>query len=117
MTTVRVSDAIREAALGPRLELDEALDKYYAPGFTHRSDGVTQDRAAFAAMVGRLRDRIVGGTVTVLDEMVDGSRYAERHVYEATLVDGTTVKREIYVFGEFAEDGRFRSVTEAGFDA
>jgi hypothetical protein len=52
----------------------------------------------------------------VLDEITDGRRYAERHRNEITLNDGTVSRREVYVFGEFAEDGRFRRLTETGFD-
>jgi hypothetical protein len=48
--------------------------------------------------------------------MYDGVRYAERHVYEITLSDGSTINRELYLFGTLAGDGRFRHITETGFD-
>ncbi|PZG04940.1 nuclear transport factor 2 family protein [Nonomuraea aridisoli] len=116
MTTFsRLSDALRELALEPELELGEALDKYYAPGYVHRSDGKALDRAQFAEMVAGIRSRLAGGTVTVLDELRDGSTYAERHVFEVTMVDGATLKREIFVFGSFADDGRFQELSETGF--
>ena len=74
------------------------------------------ERPEFADMVARMRSQIVSGMVTVLDELRDGPRYAERHVYELTRVDGSTVKREVAIFGAFAEDGRFQHLSETGFD-
>ncbi|MEV6371204.1 nuclear transport factor 2 family protein [Micromonospora musae] len=115
-TQVHLSDALNELALAPTRALDEALDAYYAPDYTHRSDGRTLDRAGFAQMVAGMRERVVSGTVTVLDEFRDGSAYAERHVYEITMADGSTIRREISVFGSYAEDGRFRHLSETGFD-
>jgi hypothetical protein len=116
MTYVRISDAIREVAFEPSRELDEVLDMYYAPDYVHHSDGRTLDRAGFARMVAGIRSRVAAGTVTVLDEIYDGSRYAERHRYRMTLTDGTVVDREIYFFATLAEDGRFEQVNETGFD-
>ncbi|MDX3236243.1 nuclear transport factor 2 family protein [Streptomyces sp. ME03-5709C] len=116
MTQVRISDAIREVAFEPSRELDDVLDTYYAPDYVHRSDGRTLDRAGFAHMVAGIRSRVVEGSVTVLDELYDGSHYAERHRYTMRLTDGTVVDREIYFFATLSEDGRFRRVDETGFD-
>ncbi|WP_377510712.1 nuclear transport factor 2 family protein [Micromonospora vulcania] len=116
MNQARISDALRAVAFESALDVNEALDSFYAPDYTHRSDGKTLDRAAFAEMVTRMRSQIASGAVTVLDELHDGPRYAERHVYEITMADGSTVRREIAIFGEFAEDGRFRHLSETGFD-
>jgi hypothetical protein len=116
MWHARISEAVRELALEPTLPFEEALDKYYAPEYQHRNDGETLDRAGFAAMVAGFRDRIASGTVTVLDELRDGSTYAERHVYDVTLTDGTRIHRELAVFATYAPDGRFRTISETGFD-
>ncbi|MGW5556504.1 hypothetical protein ACWER9_04660 [Micromonospora sp. NPDC003944] len=116
MTPVRISDAIRDVAFEPRLGLEEALDKYYAPDLIHTGDGRTRDRAAFAEMVAGIRSKVVEGTVTVLDELYDGLTYAERHRYTMTMTDGTVVNREMYYFATLAEDGRFQRVHESGFD-
>lgn len=35
-----------------------------------------------------------GGTVTVLDKLSDGSSYGERHVFQITLTDGSTLHRD-----------------------
>ncbi|MFF5083604.1 hypothetical protein ACFY36_41700 [Actinoplanes sp. NPDC000266] len=113
---MRISDALRDVALEPRTDLAAALDRYYSPTYVHRSDGKVMDRQAFAAMAAGLRDRVTGGTVTVLDELTDGRHYAERHVYEVTMTDGATLKREIYVFGTLAADGRFEQLSETGIE-
>jgi hypothetical protein len=117
MSYARISDAVRDLAFEPEPDQDATLDRYYAPDYTHHADGRTLDRAGFAAMVAGMRDRIVRGTVTVLDEVRSGSTYAERHRYDATLTDGSELHREIYFFAEYAPDGRFRTVHEAGIDA
>jgi hypothetical protein len=116
MTRLHISDAIWETAFGGDGDLSEILDKYYAPDYIHRNDGETMDRAAFVEMVGKYRSQILTGTMTVLDEMYDGDHYAERHVYDITLRDGSTINRELYLFGTVAPDGRFRHITETGFD-
>jgi hypothetical protein len=116
MTYARICDAVRELAFQPTLPPAEALDRYYTPDYTHRADGKVLDRAGFAEMVAGLRSRIVRGTVTVLDEVRNGSTYAERHVYNVTMSDGSELHREIYFFAQYAPDGRFRSVSETGFD-
>ncbi|WP_127509268.1 nuclear transport factor 2 family protein [Actinoplanes solisilvae] len=113
---VRYKDALNDLAFAPHEPVETALDRYYAPDLEWRSDGVVKDRAAFGAFVAGLQSQIVSGNVTVLDEFVDGHKYAQRHVYEATLTNGTTLRREIYLFGEYSEDGRFRRVNETGFD-
>lgn len=116
MTQVRISDAIREVAFEPTRELGEVLDTYYAPDYVHCSDGRTLDRAGFADMVAGIRSRVVEGSLTVLDEVHDGSGYAERHRYTMKLTDGSVVDREIYFFARLSEDGRFQRVDETGFD-
>lgn len=116
MTPVRISDAIRDVAFEPSLSVEEAVDKYYAPDFTHHSDGKVLDRDGFLRMVTGIRGRVAEGEVTVLDEFFDDDKYAERHRYRMTLTDGTVVHRELFYFATFAEDGRFRTVHETGFD-
>ncbi|GAA1872472.1 hypothetical protein [Asanoa iriomotensis] len=116
MWHARISEAVRELAFEPTLPFEEALDRFYAPDYEHRNDGEVLDRAGFAAMVAGMRDQIASGTVTVLDELRAGSTYAERHVYDVTMKDGSRLHRELYVFATCAPDGRFRSISETGFD-
>ncbi|MET9880080.1 nuclear transport factor 2 family protein [Actinacidiphila glaucinigra] len=118
ITRARISEALRALVFEPEpgVALDEILDRYYAPDYTHRNNGDVLSREQFAAMVAGLRNRVTGGTLTVVDEICDGTTYAERHTYRVTLADGSTLHREVAVFGTHAEDGRFRHLSDAGFD-
>jgi hypothetical protein len=118
MKLARISDALRALLFEPDsgAQLDQVLDRYYAPDYTHRTDGKTLDRDEFAEMVARVRSQVAEGAVTVLDELRDGSAYAERHVFHITLKNGATQDREVAIFGTLAEDGRFRRLSETGFD-
>jgi hypothetical protein len=118
MNYARISEALTALVFEPDAgaELHQVLDRYYAPGYTHRSDGKTLNRDEFAAMVARVRNQVSGGVVTVLDELRDGATYAERHVFRITLKNGATQTREIAIFGTFAADGRFQHLSETGFD-
>jgi hypothetical protein len=118
MNYARISEALRALVLepDPDVELHRVLDRYYAPDYTHRSDGKTLNRDEFAEMAARVRSQVAEGAVTVLDELRDGPVYAERHVFRITLKNGVTQHREIAIFGTLAEDGRFRHLSETGFD-
>jgi hypothetical protein len=118
MNYARISDALGALLFNPDsgAQLSEVLDQYYAPDYTHRSDGKTLDRDEFARMVARARSQVTEGTVTVLDEFRYGSAYAERHVFHIAMKSGATQDREVAIFGTFAEDGRFRHLSETGFD-
>jgi hypothetical protein len=118
MNYARISDALRALLFEPDsgAELDQVLDRYYAPNYTYRTDGKTLDRNEFAELVARVRSQVAEGAVTVLDELRDRSAYAERHVFHITLKNGETQDREVAIFGTFAEDGRFRHLSETGFD-
>ena len=63
-----------------------------------------------------LRDAVRPVTFTVLDEMVDGVRYAERHVIELVRHEGERIAQEVYVFAERDQDGRFVRIEEAAVD-
>lgn len=118
MPHARISEALRALVFepDPGEELHQVLDRFYAPDYTHRSDGETLNREQFADMVARTRSSVTNGEVTVLDELREGSAYAERHVFRITLANGSTQRREIAIFGTLAEDGRFRHLSETGFD-
>jgi hypothetical protein len=118
MNYARISDALRDLLFEPDsgAELDQVLDRYYAPDFTHRTDGKTVNRNEFAELVAGVRNQVAEGSVTVLDELRDGPEYAERHVFHIALKNGATQDREVSIFGTFAADGRFRHLNETGFD-
>jgi hypothetical protein len=115
MDRARISQALRELAFDDRVPVAEAMDRYFAPDFEHRNSGQLRTRAEFAAMAAQAREGIAHATVTVLDEIQDGSHYAERHLLDVTRKDGGKQRAEIYIIGRYAEDGRFAALHEAGF--
>jgi hypothetical protein len=46
-------------------------------------------------LVARIRSQVTKGSVTVLDELRDGSTYAERHAFHIRLKNGSTQDREV----------------------
>ncbi|MDH6108781.1 hypothetical protein P3T36_002298 [Kitasatospora sp. MAP12-15] len=107
-----IAAALHDLLLAPGVPLDEALDRHFAPDYRQRTDGRWDDRAQFAAHIAHLREVVLSGQVEVLEELTDGTRYADRHLVDVTKKDGSTVRMEVYVFGEFAPDGRFRRIEE-----
>ncbi|MEU9078332.1 nuclear transport factor 2 family protein [Kitasatospora sp. NPDC004745] len=112
MNRTDIRAALTDLILTPGLSLDEAADRHFAPDYRQRTDGEWADRREFLDHIAHLRSVVAGGTVEVHDELVVGDRYADRHTVEVTKKDGSTVRMEVYLFGEFAPDGRFRRVEE-----
>lgn len=92
--------------------LEAAIDRYFTPDYTQSTDGETIGRDGFAAHMRALRALAAHGTVRVGAVIRDGNRIADRHEVTITKRDGTTSRVEIYLFGEFADDGRLRRVDE-----
>ncbi|MEV4557729.1 nuclear transport factor 2 family protein [Kitasatospora sp. NPDC049285] len=112
MNRTDVRAALTDLLLTPGLDLDEAADRHFAPDYRQRTDGDWADRTEFLAHIAHLREVVAGGSVQVHDEVVEGDRYADRHTMEVVKTDGSTVRMEVYLFGEFAPDGRFRRIEE-----
>ncbi|MFF1796974.1 nuclear transport factor 2 family protein [Kitasatospora sp. NPDC058263] len=111
-TRTDIATALTDLLFTPGLDLAEAVDRHFAPDYRQRTDGSWADRAEFTAHIAHLREVVASGRVEVLDELVQGDRYADRHVVDVTKTDGSTVRMEVYVFAEFAPDGRFRRLEE-----
>ncbi|MEU1425095.1 nuclear transport factor 2 family protein [Kitasatospora sp. NPDC005751] len=111
-TRTDIATALTDLLFTPGLDLAEAVDRHFAPDYRQRTDGSWADRAEFTAHIAHLREVVASGRVEVLDELVQGDRYADRHVVDVTKTDGSTVRMEVYVFAEFAADGRFRRLEE-----
>ncbi|MFG2617128.1 nuclear transport factor 2 family protein [Streptomyces sp. NPDC048507] len=107
-----IAAALTDLLFSPGLDLHEAADRHFAPDYRQRTDGRWDDRDEFLAHIGHLRDVVASGTVEVHDELYDGLRYADRHTVHVTKRDGSSVSMEVYLFGEFAPDGRFRRIEE-----
>ncbi|MFD9129447.1 nuclear transport factor 2 family protein [Kitasatospora sp. NPDC059571] len=112
MNRTDITAALTDLLLTPGLDLDEAADRHFAPDYRQRTDGRWDDRTEFLAHMAHLRTVVAGGSVEVHDELVNGDRYADRHTVQVTKTDGSTVRMEVYLFAEFAPDGRFRRIEE-----
>ncbi|MGP3941392.1 nuclear transport factor 2 family protein [Streptomyces sp. 6N106] len=107
-----IAAALTDLLFTPGLDLVEAADRHFAPDYRQRTDGRWDDRGGFLAHIAHLRTIVAGGSVQVLDEVVQGDRYADRHVIDVAKTDGSIVRTEVYLFAEFAPDGRFRRIEE-----
>jgi hypothetical protein len=112
MNRTDIRAALTDLLFTPGLDLDEAADRHFAPDYRQRTDGDWADRTEFLAHITHLRTVVAGGSVEVHDELVDGTRYADRHTVEVTKTDGSTVRMEVYLFADVAPDGRFRRIEE-----
>ncbi|BBJ47083.1 hypothetical protein SSPO_098010 [Streptomyces antimycoticus] len=107
-----IAAALTDLLFTPGLDLAEAADRHFAPDYRQRTDGRWDDRGEFLAHIAHLRTIVADGSVQVLDEVVQGDLYADRHVIDVAKTDGSTVRTEVYLFAEFAPDGRFRRIEE-----
>ncbi|GAA2262974.1 MULTISPECIES: nuclear transport factor 2 family protein [Kitasatospora] len=112
MSRTDIATALTDLLFNPALDLHQAADRHFAPDYRQRTDGRWDDRAGFLTHIDHLRQVVAGGSITVHEELVDGDRYADRHTVDVTKTDGSTVRMEVYLFGEFAPDGRFRRIEE-----
>jgi hypothetical protein len=107
-----IATALTDLLLTPGLPLEEAVDRHFAPAYRQRTDGVWADRSEFRDHIAHLRQVVVDGTIEVHEEVTAGAVYAERHTIDVTKADGSTVSTEVYVFAEYAPDGRFVRLEE-----
>ncbi|MEV6553535.1 nuclear transport factor 2 family protein [Streptomyces sp. NPDC051597] len=112
MDRIGIATALDDLLFNRALTVEEAADRHFAPDYRQRTDGEWADRAGFVEHITHLRTLVADGRVTVHDELYDGARYADRHTVDITKTDGSTVAMEVYVFAEFAPDGRFRRIEE-----
>ncbi|MER5727456.1 nuclear transport factor 2 family protein [Streptomyces sp. NPDC002138] len=111
-THTDIATALRDLLFSPGSDLDEVADRHFAPDYRQRTDGSWADRAGFLDHIAHLRTVVAEGSVEVHEELSDGTLYADRHTVHVTKKDGSTVSMEVYLFGEFAPDGRFRRIEE-----
>ncbi|MFB6515990.1 nuclear transport factor 2 family protein [Streptomyces virginiae] len=112
MTRTGITAALTDLLLNRDLTVQEAADRHFAPKYRQRTDGEWADRAGFIEHISHLRTVVDHGRVEVHEELYDGLKYADRHTVHVTKTDGSTVRTEVYLFGEFAPDGRFSRIEE-----
>jgi len=115
MDRTNLATALTDLLFTPGLDLHEAADRHFAPDYRQRTNGQWDDRDGFLAHIAHLRTVVAEGSIEVHDELYDGSHYADRHTIQVTKKDGSAVRTEVYLFGDFAPDGRFRRVEEVTF--
>lgn len=81
-------------------------------GRRQRTGGVWSEWPAIARNLAHIRTMIRSVKIELLDELVLGAAYADRHVLTIEMRDGTRQVRESYVFGSLAPDGRFETIEE-----
>ncbi|MGW6981468.1 nuclear transport factor 2 family protein [Streptomyces sp. NPDC054932] len=112
MTLTDITAALTDLVFNRDITVEEAADRHFAPDYRQRTDGQWADRAEFIEHITHLRTVVADGRIEVHDEVCEGSAYADRHTVHITKTDGSTVHMEVYLFGEFAPDGRFRRIEE-----
>ncbi|MFI9722880.1 nuclear transport factor 2 family protein [Streptomyces sp. NPDC052396] len=112
MPQTDIATTLTDLLFTPDLDLDEAADGHFASDYRQRTDDRWDDRQDFLAHIAHLRTIVTSGSIQVHDELVDGHRYADRHTVNITKTNGSTVRIEVYLFGEFAPGGRFRRIEE-----
>ncbi|MFF1906502.1 nuclear transport factor 2 family protein [Kitasatospora sp. NPDC058218] len=112
MTRTGIEAALTDLLFNRDLTVPEAADRHFTPEYRQRTDGEWADRAEFLDHIAHLRTVVADGHVEVHDELYDGSRYADRHTAHITKTDGSTVRMEVYLFGELGPDGRFCRIEE-----
>lgn len=112
MDRTNIAAALTDLIFNPGLDLHEAADRHFAPNYRQRTNGKWDDRKDFLEHIAHLRTFVADGSVEVHDEQSDGIRYADRHIVHITKKDGSTVRTEVYLFGDFAPDGRFSRIEE-----
>lgn len=110
MTTLAL--ALSDLLNDHQTPLETLLDRHFNADYRQRTNGDWTTREQFAEHIKHLRAIISNAEVKVLDELTDGSRYAERHRVVVTKRDQSTVEQEVYVFAQLDSDGKFLSLEE-----
>lgn len=109
-----VAAALGEVCFGDenRYPLEATVDRYFSPDYQQRTDGELVDREGFVEHIRALRALVAEGQVEVLEVVLQRRRVADRHRVTVTKRDGTRSQLEVFLFGEFADDGRLCRVDE-----
>jgi hypothetical protein len=95
-----------------RTPVEEVMARHFVPAYRQRTDGAWAEWPMVAQNLARIRTMIRSVKIELLDELVNGYAYADRHVLTTEMNNGTRQMRESYLFGKFAPDGRFETIEE-----
>ncbi|MGN6200268.1 hypothetical protein [Humibacter sp.] len=107
-----IAAALNELIAGRDVTVEDALTRHFTDSYRQSTNGEWIDRAAFGEQMTQLRPHIENVEITVLDEVSQGSAYAERHVIRVTQRGGGVARQEVFLFAQLADDGRFDSLEE-----
>ena len=113
MTTIK--EAVTDMLSNHAISVEEAADRHFSPGFRQKTNGHWDDRAGFVARIDELRRVTTLVSINVLNEMVEGRHYAERHTIDLLGADGRHIVLEVYLFATFDSAGKFHRIEEANF--
>lgn len=92
--------------------IEEVLDCHFSADYRQRTNGHTDDRAAFMRHAMKLREIVASARIEILDELQDGNRYADRHRVHVIKRDGSEATLEVHLFARLDAEGRFAEVDE-----
>lgn len=90
----------------------DILDRWFAPGFVFRNDGMTLERQRLIDHVRPARRNARSIHVEVHSMMLSGSGIAAHYTLSATMRTGDTIATEIYLTGRLARDGRLTGIEQ-----
>ena len=109
VSIVRILDKILNH---PEIPLDDIVNQHFSPEYRQRTNGHWDNRTEFVQHLQKLRELVASVDITLLEEVQQGNRYADRHLVDAVKKDGSRTRQEVYVFAELDEAGRFIRVEE-----
>jgi hypothetical protein len=107
-----ISAALHDLIVERDLPVEQALARHFTDAYRQSTNGDWVDRATFGQQITQLRSFLELVEIDVLGELQQDSAYAERHIINATQVDGSVLRQEVFVFADIAADGRFDRLEE-----
>jgi hypothetical protein len=93
-------------------EPGSVLDRWFAPGFVFRNDGLALDRQRLIDHVRPARRNARAIRVEVHAKLLSDTGVAAHYTLHATMRTGRTLSTEIFMVGALAEDGRIETVEQ-----
>lgn len=84
------------------------VDRFHTADIVQIADGIRIDRDRLIAHLRPVRKNLVDYRFEVHEAVADGDRIAARMTIRATMRKGDAITTEVFLFGEFAADGRMR---------
>lgn len=96
------------AALDGDNDPAEVVDRFHTPDVVQVADGIRLDRDRLIAHLRPVRKNLRDYRFEIHEVIADGDRIAARLTIHATMRTTGPLTTEVFLFGEFAADGRLR---------